>query len=175
MSIPLSPLVADPARRGGAVARRPRRWSLLGLSLLPAALVLILFAGCNEKPSPPKKPAEVVVTAPVRGEVVDYQDFTGRLDGFRTVDVRARVSGYITKAPFKEGDTVQEGDLLFEIDPRPYKAALSQAEAQVSLQEAQLKYQEALYQRNVRLKNQGQAVRSEEHTSELQSHVNLVC
>jgi RND family efflux transporter MFP subunit len=129
---------------------------------LPAALVLMLFAGCHEPPPPHKKPAEVVVTAPVRGEVVDYQDFTGRLDGFRTVDVRARVSGYITKAPFKEGDTVQEGDLLFEIDPRPYKAALSQAEAQVSLQEAQLKYQEALYQRNVRLKNTGQAVGMEE-------------
>jgi RND family efflux transporter MFP subunit len=103
-----------------------------------------------------------VVTTPVHGDVVDYQDFTGRLDGFRTVDVRARVSGYITEAPFKEGDYVHEGDLLFQIDPRPYQLALNQAAAQVQLQEAQLKYQEALFQRNLRLKNSGQAVAMED-------------
>jgi RND family efflux transporter MFP subunit len=145
-------------RAGAALCR----WRLVGAGLVPAAL-LLLSAGCNPEPPPrPKKPAEVVVTTPVRGEVVDYQDFTGRLDGYRTVDIRARVSGYITEAPFKEGDHVQEGALLFQIDPRPYQATLNQAEAQVRLQEAQLKYQEALYQRNVRLLKQGQAVAMED-------------
>jgi RND family efflux transporter MFP subunit len=132
------------------------------IALLPA-LVPALVAGCTQAPPPhPKKAAEVVVTTPVRGEVVDYQDFTGRLDGFRTVDVRARVSGYITEAPFKEGDAVREGDLLFQIDPRPYQAALTQAEAQVHLQESQLKYQEALYARNRNLLDKGQAVSMED-------------
>jgi multidrug efflux system membrane fusion protein len=130
------------------------------LLLLPLSL---LAAGCNQAPPErPRKPAEVVVTMPTRGEVVDYQDFSGRLDGFRNIEVRSRVSGYITEAPFKEGDYVHEGDLLFQIDPRPYQAVLNQAEAQVHLQEAQLKYQEALYNRNVKLMQSGQAVSIED-------------
>jgi RND family efflux transporter MFP subunit len=133
------------------------------MSLLLPALLPVVFTGCNQAPpAHPKKAAEVVVTTPVRGEVVDYQDFTGRLDGFRTIDVRARVSGYITEAPFKEGDYVREGAVLFQIDPRPYQLTLNQTEAQVRLQEAQLKYQEALYQRNLQLLDKGQAVAMED-------------
>jgi RND family efflux transporter MFP subunit len=114
----------------------PRRggWRWLGASLLLQPMLLALAAGCNTEPPPrAKKPAEVVVTSPVRGEVADYQDFTGRLDGFRTVDIRARVSGYIMEAPFKEGDMVHEGALLFQIDRRPYDAALNQAEANLKV------------------------------------------
>ncbi len=157
--MPAAPLRSPTARAGKGLPR----WPLAGLGLLLPAALLFLFAGCNPEPPPrAKKPAEVVVTTPVRGEVVDYQDFTGRLDGYRTVNIQARVSGYITDAPFKEGDHVREGTVLFQIDPRQYQATLDQAKAQVNLQEAQLKYQEALYQRNVRLMKQGQAVAIED-------------
>jgi RND family efflux transporter MFP subunit len=112
-------------------------------SAAAAALVLgvgglISLSGCNQAQSkaPEKKAAEVVVTTPVRNEVADYQDFTGRLDALKTVDVRARVSGFITEAPFKEGDLVHEGDLLFQIDTRQYQANLNQAEANLRQAEA---------------------------------------
>jgi multidrug efflux system membrane fusion protein len=113
--------------------------------------VVILAAGCGHGSSASRdkdrKAVEVVVTTPITHEVTDYQDFTGRLDAVKTVDIRARVSGYVTDAPFKEGDEVREGDLLFQIDPRPYKAALDAAEAQVAAAAAQVRVGEA----NVRL------------------------
>ncbi len=101
-------------------------------------LAALLAAGCSKgSAQPAAKPAEVVVARPITDEVTDYQDFTGRLDAIKTVDVRARVSGYIIRAPFKEGDEVQEGAILFEIDPSPYEAALKAAEAQLAAAKAQ--------------------------------------
>src|SRR5262245_19872137 len=77
------------------------------------ALLAILFTGCGHTPAAKgTKNPRVEVTEPVTGTVIDYQDFTGRLDAFRTVDIRARVAGYITDAPFKEGDDVTVGRLL---------------------------------------------------------------
>src|ERR1700681_2947000 len=86
---------------------------------------LCLLQGCMAPASdtkPEAKPIEVVITKPISQEVTDYQDFTGRLDALKTVDIRARVSGYVKEAPFKEGDLVHQGDLLFQIDPSPYEA-----------------------------------------------------
>jgi RND family efflux transporter MFP subunit len=116
--------------------RRGLRW--LGFGLLAPLLAIIAATGCNQgQPKEQEKKApDVVVTTPITDEVTDYQDFTGRLDGLRTVDIKARVSGYVQLAPFKEGDEVKEGDLLFLIDPRPYKATLNQAEANLRLAEA---------------------------------------
>src|SRR4051812_8025353 len=72
------------------------------------ALLLTLAAGCHHAAAPKEqKRIEVTVTTPVMDDdVIDYQDFTGRLDALKTVDIRARVSGYITEVPFKEGDLV---------------------------------------------------------------------
>jgi RND family efflux transporter MFP subunit len=98
-------------------------------------LTVSLLGGCTNGSSTSqgsKKP-KVFVTNPIKGTVVDYQDFTGRLDAIKTIDIRARVSGYVTEIPFKEGDLVKEGELLFQIDPRPYKADLNQAEANLKL------------------------------------------
>src|SRR3954469_13922060 len=88
--------------------------------LMAALAAAALAAGCTHSAPPAKagKPVEVVVTTPVADRVTDYQDFTGRLDAVKTVDIRARVSGYVNRVPFKEGDLVTEGDLLFQIDPR---------------------------------------------------------
>jgi multidrug efflux system membrane fusion protein len=122
--------------------RRPWRWGLL--ACLPIALAAMFFcSGCDsEAPAAhgTKKP-KVVVTTPITDRVMDYQDFTGRLDAVKTVDLRARVSGYITEAPFKEGDHVKAGELLFQIDIRPYKADLVQAEANLKLAVAEREYQ----------------------------------
>ncbi|QVL34850.1 efflux RND transporter periplasmic adaptor subunit [Telmatocola sphagniphila] len=78
----------------------------------------------------------IPVSHPVEREVTDYVDYTGRTDAKDSVSVRARATGYLTKVNFKEGADVKEGDLLFEIDPRPYQVLVDQAKAQVVLNEA---------------------------------------
>ena len=107
-------------------------------------LGLLGLSGCEPGQAAPQatKPAEVVITKPVTEMVTDYREFTGRLDAFRTVDVRARVSGYITEAPFHEGDEIHAGDLLFQIDPMPYEADFNVAEANVKQAMADEKLQE---------------------------------
>src|SRR6185312_11093224 len=75
----------------------------------------------------------------VTREVTDYIDFTGRTEAQDSVNVVPRVTGYLMSAPFREGAEVKQGDLLFEIDPRPYQAQYDQAEGQVLLAEARVK------------------------------------
>jgi membrane fusion protein, multidrug efflux system len=111
------------------------------------------LAGCGPGPpevAPPEPPV-VPVSQPVEREVTDFVDFTGRTDAVEAVDVRPRVTGYLVKIPFKEGVLVKAGDVLFEVDPRPYKAQLDQAESQVALYEAELKLATATYERDRRL------------------------
>jgi membrane fusion protein, multidrug efflux system len=137
MSISSRPQV--PSRRS---SYGQRRWTLL--AGIPVAVAsALLLSGCDNGASAThgtKKP-KVVVTTPITDTVMDYQDFTGRLDAVQSVDIRARVSGFITEAPFKEGDPVKEGDLLFQIDIRPYKADLNQAMANLKLSIADRDYQ----------------------------------
>ncbi len=122
----------------------PARLPRLGFAGAFALLAAVVSTGCYHPAEKPQvKPAVVQVTQPITADVTDYQDFTGRLDAYLSVDVRARVSGYITEAPFKEGDEVKEGQLLFQIDPRPYKAALASADAKVKAAEAQINVSEA--------------------------------
>jgi RND family efflux transporter MFP subunit len=115
----------------------------------PLAAGLLLAAGCAQPAArtPEKKPVEVIATTPVRGQVTDYQDFTGRLDGVQTVDIRARVTGFVMSAPFKEGDLVREGDLLFQIDDRTYKADLNLAAANLKLAKADQNLQQKVVTR----------------------------
>src|SRR5947209_1557931 len=89
------------------------------------------LAGCARAPAsmPAPPPARVEVSHPVEREVTDYADFTGRTAAVESVEVRARVWGYLDKVDFKEGTLVKKGDVLFEIDPRIYKAALDYARA----------------------------------------------
>ena len=110
-------------------------------------LCVTMFGGCkNSAPqvAQPEKPV-VPVSQPVQREVTDYVDYTGRTDAIHSVNVQARVTGYLVQMPFKEGAEVKKDDLLFEIDPRPYRAQLDQAQAQVDLYEAQLKLAIANY------------------------------
>ncbi len=125
------------------------------LSNFVTLLSLSLFAvgGCqgNSPQSAPVDLPVVPVSQPVQREVTEYAEFTGRTNAVQSVDVRARVSGYLMKMPFKEGDEVKEGDLLFEVDPRPYQAQYNQAEAQVNLYKAQLGLTQANYDRDLEI------------------------
>lgn len=122
---------------------------------ISAALLMVGLAGCfnEQKQAPAPKPPEVLTTTPFLKTVTDYEDFTGRTDAVCSVEVRARVSGYLQSWRFKDGDEVKQGELMFEIDSRPYQATYNQAVAQRRLQEANVKYQEALYQRELKLYN----------------------
>jgi len=117
---------------------------------LHASFVLLAANGCQQAASqvaPPEPPA-LPVAKPVEREVTNFVDFTGRTDAVQAVDVRPRVTGYLVQAPYKEGSEVKKGDLLFEIDPRPYQAQLDQAEGQVKLNEASLKLARTTYERD---------------------------
>ncbi len=85
----------------------------------------------------------VNVSRPVQRKVVDYIDYTGRTDAVNSVDIRPRVTGYLTKMPFTEGSDVKKGELLFEVDTRPYQAQLDQATGQLELAKARLKVAQA--------------------------------
>jgi RND family efflux transporter MFP subunit len=100
-----------------------------------------IVAGCGREPPPSAPPLPAVsVAIPVPKEVTDYEDFTGNTDAVSKVDVRARVSGYLVKVNFKDGDdSIKEGDLLYEIDPRPFQADLDQANGNVERLEAEKK------------------------------------
>jgi multidrug efflux system membrane fusion protein len=133
---PVSYLEGTPGTIGDTM--NPRRLMLFaGLSLV--------LVGCGPSPMPvttAELPA-VPVSLPVQREVTDYVDYTGRLAAINAVDIRPRVTGYLTKMPFKEGAEIEENDLLFQIDPRPYQALLDQAEAQVNLNIAKLRLAKA--------------------------------
>jgi RND family efflux transporter MFP subunit len=98
---------------------------------------------------PAAAPISVTVSYPVERYVTDYADFTARTAAVDSVEERARVWGYLEKVNFKEGALVKNGDVLFELDPRPYQALLNQAKAKVAQDEAQLKFDEAEVQRNL--------------------------
>ncbi len=119
--------------------------------LFPLFACAALAAGCAHEPPPPSpEPLPVDVSQPLRRDVADYVDFTGRTDAVFSTDIRARVTGYLVKMPFQEGAEVKKDDVLFEIDPRPYQAQYDRAAADVVLQEAKLKLAKA---DNVRAKS----------------------
>src|SRR5262245_10319610 len=99
----------------------------------------VALAGCARSPSGAAvaEPTQVTVSYPVEREVTDYADYTGRTAAVDSVEVRAHVWGYLEKVNFKEGALVQKGDILFELDARPYEALLEQAKAKVKQDEAQ--------------------------------------
>jgi membrane fusion protein, multidrug efflux system len=112
-------------------------------------LVLAPIVGCAGSSGAPVKPPppEIKYQLPVLGEVTDYADFPGSTDAIVTVQVRSRVTGYMTKVYFKDGTTVEEGNLLFEIDPRQYKAELERAEGNLQQIEAHLRRLKKEYER----------------------------
>ena len=113
------------------------------------ALIAGLSGGCRQNQAPPPTPGPPVVPVshPVQRSVTDYVEYTGRTDAVESVGIKARVTGYLVRAPFREGAEVRKGDLLFEIDPRPYKAQYDQAVSQVAVNEASLRLAQATHER----------------------------
>jgi RND family efflux transporter MFP subunit len=103
-------------------------------------LLTFIIAGCDvqhPKPATPPPPT-VDVSTPLERTVTDYQIFTARTQAVQSVDVKARVTGYLTKITFEDGGLVKKNQVLFEIDDRPYKAALDKAKAAVVVAQASL-------------------------------------
>src|SRR5258705_10126877 len=100
------------------------------------AIVMVVTAAAitacsNSQAEAPPPPPEVDVAPVMTKSVRQWDEFTGRIAAVGSVDVRPRVSGYIDRIAFKEGDMVNAGDLLFVIDPRPYRATYDSAVAQL--------------------------------------------
>jgi len=120
---------------GGALARAAA-----------AAVLLAALAACGdeaggtaqEQPAPP--PPSVSVAKPVVREVVEDDEFGGRFEAVDEVDLRARVGGYLQKVHFTDGAIVKEGELLFTIDQRPFKTAMAEAEANLTVAESQVEF-----------------------------------
>jgi RND family efflux transporter MFP subunit len=107
------------------------------------------LAGCARAPSeaPPAAPPPVTVSYPVEREVTDHADFTARTTAVDSVELRARVTGYLDSVNFKEGALVTKGDVLFEIDPRTYRAELARALGNLASAGARVKRLEADFAR----------------------------
>jgi RND family efflux transporter MFP subunit len=108
--------------------------------LMTVALPLVFFfSGCGGKAAAPSAPPpDVKVTAVVQRDVPIVSEWVATLDGYVNAQIQPQVTGYIVKQTYKEGSQVQNGAVLFEIDPRPFQALLDQAKAQLAEAQAQL-------------------------------------
>jgi RND family efflux transporter MFP subunit len=106
---------------------------LVSVSIAAVWLIFLSITGCGSSGGAPSAapPPEVSVAQVLQRRVKDWDEFTGRLQAVETVEIRPRVSGYIDQVAFTEGKVVKRGDLLFVIDPRPYKADYDRAAADV--------------------------------------------
>src|SRR5262249_43371488 len=128
--------------------------AMFRLLLLLPMVCFLLGCGRGQAQIAQSEALVVPVAQPVQRLVADYVDYTGRTNAVNNVAVQARVTGYLLELPFKEGDYVKKGDILFKIDPRQYeaqyKAALSQyhaAQSQLAANRAKLKYDVATNKR----------------------------
>lgn len=114
-----------------------------------------LHFGCTKEKTTEAPPPTVTITSVRGAEIQDFVIFTGRTDAVETVEVRARVSGYLTGTKFKDGQEVKKGDVLFIIDPRPYQADLDRAQAQYDRAQADLQLAAIEFNRarELRIKN----------------------
>jgi multidrug efflux system membrane fusion protein len=120
----------------GAVFLPRLRFGLARLAGLAAMVALAAAGGCKDAAAPGVQPTQapppnVKIARPVSRNVTEWDEYTGRIEAVEAVEVRARVNGYLDKVNFKDGEKVRKGDLLFVIDPRPFKAQLDYAAAEL--------------------------------------------
>ena len=132
------------------------------LAIVVACLVAFLPSACRRGDETTTPPApKVTASKPVVHEIVEWDEYTGRLQAIDSVEIRARVSGYLQSVHFSDGALVKKGDLLFVIDPRPYEAVLKQAQSQLDLAHARLDVARSEFERAKRLVKK-QAISQEE-------------
>src|SRR6201988_4197008 len=120
--------------RGSGVKSRSVR---LALFLLQVTVAFV--AGCgNPKAAPPLPSPEVEVASVVQKDVPIYSEWVATLDGYVNAQIQPQVTGYVIRQTYKEGSSVRKGQILFQIDPRPFQALLDQANAQLAQAQAQL-------------------------------------
>ncbi len=108
---------------------------------IAVVIAALLLAACGQQPAaqaPP--PPDVTVASPQKKTVTDKDEYVGRFLAIDEVNIVARVSGYLDKIGFTDGQFVKQGDLLFTIDQRPYKIALDQAQANLAQANANLDF-----------------------------------
>src|SRR5438552_8343338 len=139
------------------------------VQLLTAAFICL--SGCKGKPHvDPPAPPTVEVTTVIQADVPIYHEWIGVLDGLVNAHIRAQVSGYLEKQNYREGDPIKKGDLLFEIDPRPFQAALDQAKGQLAQAEAKLRKTELDVKRYAPLVKD-KAISQEEYDDAVQANL----
>ena len=120
------------------VGRRVGALSVLAILAMLGFLVLSGFGHSKARPVAVSAPPEITVAQVLHRPLREWQEFSGRLQAVNTVEVRPRVSGYVDRVAFEDGARVKKGQLLFQIDPRPFQALLDQANAQLAQTQAQL-------------------------------------
>lgn len=124
----------------------------VGSAALLLVVAVMVVAGCQRATAPPPPPPSAVsVSQPLEREVIRWNDYSAYLASPEAVDVKARVSGLIEEAPFREGALIHKGDLLFKIDPRPFQADLDNKKATVAQAKATVDQTRAQYQRDLTL------------------------
>src|SRR5947209_12901860 len=119
------------------VKRRPSAWQLI------ATTILLSFFGCGKSEQPQARPPEVEVVQVEQKDVPIPNEWVGTLDGLVNAQIRPQVTGYLLRQNYKDGSFVKKGELMFEIDPRTFQAALDQAKGQLANAEHQLAQAEA--------------------------------
>ena len=131
----------------GPLSKSPptrRRPGPLGLITMSTLLLAVVMAGCGKQgaqsqdTASERPPVPVKISRPVVKEVEEWDRYTGRIEAIETVEIRARVDGYLDRVNFKDGDKVSKGDLLFVIDPRPYQAEFNRAQAELERSKTRL-------------------------------------
>ena len=121
----------------GPVKRRPRFWQVV------ASVILLSSIGCGKSEQPQARPPEVEVVRVEQKDVPIWNEWVGTLEGFVNAQIKPQVTGYLLRQTYQEGSFVKKGQLLFEIDPRTFQAALDQTKAQLANAEGQLAQAEA--------------------------------
>ena len=118
-------------------------WTSAGVVVLASFLILVSHSGAKSNAKAPLSSPTVMVAPVEQKDIPVFQEWIGTLTGQVNADVKAQVTGYLLKQHYKEGSYVRKGELLFEIDPRPFQAALDQAKGQLAQANAQLIQDEA--------------------------------
>jgi len=154
---PPPPTVEKPPARGKGGMRLVLLLVVIALAALGYRYWGFWRGGEAQAPAPPA-PA-VTVAKPLVQELREWSDFTGQFEARESVEIRARVSGYLESVNFTDGQLVQRGDVLFVIEPRPYELALATSKAQLSQTEAQLQLAQQQLDRTAQLRKNDYATK----------------